>query len=93
MERLINTGKIIDKDFVKHVTFSRAVLWKNKEISLPPHVMKTIIEKKVENVVFIDVGKQKVWKAPLSKVVESSTLRVEGQEEQHYIPIEIFDKK
>jgi len=86
----MNIGAIKGKKYIKYVDFSKAVLWKDRQISLSRGAGRAIMKNNVEKIEFIDRKKGEKWSAPVSKVRASATLKQVGQEEQHYIPIEVF---
>ena len=49
----MNLGEITGDTYVKKVDFSRAVLWKTKELSLPISIFTRILKKKVRKMRFI----------------------------------------
>jgi len=89
---MINYGKIIEDTYIKYVSFSKAVLWKDRQISIHKDIAENWLPS-VKKVRFIDRAKGMTWEAPLEKIKECWILKKEGQEEQYYIPIEVFSKK
>jgi len=87
----LNTGKIENGIYIKFVDFSKAVLWKNREISINKLVAENWLDK-VRSVKFIDLKKEETWEAGVEKIKENWIFKKEGQEPQYYIPIDIFEK-
>jgi hypothetical protein len=85
-----NQGKFIGNKYVKQVEFSRAVLWKDKQISLNITITNQFKEKGVELVIFEDARKNERWTAIIDALRETKVLKTEGQEKQWYFPINIF---
>jgi len=83
----VNKGIFKPDKYIKHVSFSRAVLWKNRELSLPPSIMKKIEKEKIPLIRFIDDGKQEQWDFDTEDVVRLMMLKQVGQEKQYYFPI------
>lgn len=90
-DKKINVGVINGDVFIKHVSFSRAVLWKTKEISLPQRVIHNLNKNEVKTVVFIDVKSKERWSASMETLKRRNTFKKEGQEPQFYFPISVFD--
>lgn len=86
----INYGEIQGKVYRKYVNWNKAVLWKDRQISIHKTVGNTLALNGVEIVEFIDRNKKNKWTALLNKVKESWELKQVGQEPQYYIPIEVF---
>ena len=84
----MNYGKITGDTYRKDVDFSKAVLWKNREISLSPKILESFGGVKI--IEFYDAKKDTLWWASFEKVMEAWKLKKEGQEEQYYIPISVF---
>lgn len=89
----INTGSFNGKIYTKIVSFSKAVLWKDRQISLPVHICNRMLELGIETVIFIDRKKGEQWEASVDDLRKSKILKKEGQEPQFYFPIEIFKIK
>ena len=85
-----NPGTFIGEDYVKEVEWNKAVLWMRKEISLRPSVCNEFIKRGTKRVVFVDKTKGIKHIAEVEKLRENKHLRVVGQEEQYYFPIDIF---
>ena len=89
----INRGEITQGNYVKYCKFSNAVLWKTKEISLPPEEIERAKHYQVEHIIFIDIEKNEMRGAKLQKILDIGEYRTEGQERQLYIPIDELTKK
>ena len=87
----MNKGKVIGKKYIKYIDYSKAVIWKDRVISLNREVVDAFRE--VYKIVFIDRGKGKMYYADLKDIQECWELKKYGQEEQYYFPIEILKTK
>lgn len=87
----INKGEVINGVYIKKVSFASAVLWKDKQLSLPPDVFKKVIHCKEWR--FVDIKKGETWIFDPWKVVENAILKKEGQESQYYFPIQLAKKE
>lgn len=83
----MNLGTFTKDTYVKKVSFSKAVLWKDRELSLPKQIINKIISTGVRKIIFIDDGKGETWTFKSEKVFKSMHLKVVGQEEQYYFSI------
>lgn len=88
----MNYGKFIGDRYVKRVTFSKAVLWHSRQLSLREDIMDRIKAEKVKKIVFIDDLKREKWTFRPEKVFEKMVLKREGQESQYYFPIDLAKK-
>lgn len=88
----INRGKVINGEYVKHVSFSRAVLWMTKELSLRPVIIKTLALNEIKKLVFIDDKKKEKWTFKLEDILREGGEKTVGQEEQFYFPIHLAVK-
>lgn len=79
--------------YIKYVNWNKAVLWKDKQISLNPVIVDKFQEHKTEKVLFVDELKNKVHIALVSDLNKHGMLKKEGQEPQWYYPITIFVDK
>jgi hypothetical protein len=91
-KKKMNLGTIEEGVYIKYVSFNKAVLWKDRQISIHKDIAENWLPS-VKKVRFIDRAKGMTWEAPLEKIKECWILKKEGQEEQYYIPIEVFSKK
>lgn len=87
----MNLGSFIGDTYVKRVKFSKAVLWKSREISISPMITSQFKYKNTKYVVFEDVDKNERWRIAVDSMRSVATLKTEGQERQWYIPIEAFE--
>lgn len=85
-----NKGKFEGNKYIKRVSFSKAVLWKNKEISLPPIIVHRFKTSATTVVMFEDERKNERWSASVSELERVGQLKKEGQEPQFYYPIAAF---
>lgn len=81
------------KTYTKKVSFNKAVLWKDKQISLNRAVTVQFKKFGTETVIFIDEVKKERWTASVEKLRECATLKKEGQEPQFYFPITAFKQE
>lgn len=88
----MNKGRFIKNKYIKNVEFSRAVLWKTREISLPPYIANQFKHRKTKEIIFDDRIKGERWKASYDTLKEHHTFKKEGQEYQYYFPIDVFKK-
>lgn len=85
----INRGIFIKNNYEKQVDFSKAVLWKTREISIPPEVFYKIF-KTCKLIIFYDRKKNERWTVDVTTAFNHKVLKKEGQESQYYFPISIF---
>ena len=83
----INKGVIINGEYVKHVSFSKAVLWMTKELSLRSGIVQTLFINDIKKLVFIDDKKKEKWTFKLDDIRREGSLKQVGQETQWYFPI------
>jgi hypothetical protein len=88
----INVGHFKGDTYTKYVSFNKAVLWKTREISLAPPIARRIKKEGISKIEFIDQKKGEKWVASYEDLKSVATLKSEGQEEQFYFPIDVFDK-
>lgn len=87
---IINTGFINSKgEYEKHISFAKAVLWKDKQLSLRPDVIKEIRARGVSKLRFVDKEKGEVWVFNFYDVERNMKLKQVGQEEQFYFNIDL----
>lgn len=91
----MNLGKFdyIGGTYTKIVKFRYAVLWKDRQISLPLPIMSMIKERGITKIVFIDYGKNEKWVFDVEQVNKMGERKMVGQEPQWYFPIEMATKK
>lgn len=85
-----NAGKFEGNKYIKRVNFSKAVLWKAKEISLRTDVVSQFKIHGTEIVIFEDEQKNERWTASVSELHSAGVRKTEGQEEQFYYPTSVF---
>ena len=90
----MNLGKIdyVSKTYIKYVNFSKAVLWKDRQLSLPLPVISTIEKAGIEKIIFIDNNKNEKWMFDTKDVLQRGLQKSVGQEPQWYFPIELATK-
>lgn len=89
---MVNKGRIAQTKkyglaYYKIVTFAKAILWKTKELSLPPQSIAACEGSGVESLIFHDKKKEKAIIFQFPDILKHSKLKVVGQEEQWYFPI------
>ena len=89
----INRGVFADKQYTKYVNFNKAVLWKDRELSLPIYIIAGFNAYHTEKVVFIDRGRGEKWIFKVEDVKDKGRRKTVGQEEQYYFPIEMAKKE
>ena len=89
----INEGKFVNKNYVKSVSFSKAVLWKSRQISLNPKIVNKIKRDKCVWIIFEDWRKNEKWGILVEDFIKNAVLKTESQEKQWYINIDLFKKK
>lgn len=92
-KKKINRGKFVNQQYTKYVNFSSAVLWKDKELSLPKFILAGFRAYGTLKVVFIDRGKGEKWIFKVQDIRDKGRFKTVGQEEQWYFPIEMAKKK
>lgn len=83
----INRGAVIKGQYVKHISFSKAVLWMTRELSLRKTILITLKWNGITDLIFIDDKKKERWEFKYKDIAESGHLKQVGQEEQWYFPI------
>ncbi len=86
---MINQGKLVGVTYIKSVSFAKAVLWKDRAISLTPAIVARI-SGKAKLIVFEDAVKNERWTVSMENFLKNSTRKKVGQEEQYYCPISLF---
>lgn len=89
MNRL-NRGYQWKNDYLKFVTFNEAVLWRTKELSLTPEIANKILDKKLDNIYFVDKERNQKLKISVADFFEKSVLIQRNQEPQYYIKLTNF---
>ena len=86
----INTGRINEHgEYEKYVSFSKAVLWKDRQLSLRPLTIQLLSEKGIKTLNFIDEKKREKWVFTLQDIADYGVERRVGQEKQVYFPISL----
>lgn len=88
----INPGNFIGEKYVKRVSFSKAVLWKDKQISLNPQTVAVIKNRGIKSIVFEDHDKNQRWMMSTTTFLNNAQSKRVGQETQYYIGIGLFEK-
>lgn len=89
----VNRGYFFGDTYYKQVKFSKAVLWKDKQLSLPVDIMDRIFDQEIKRMVFKDPTKNEAWIFKTEKVKPLMIRKLVGQEVQFYFPIELATKK
>lgn len=89
MKQKVNKGRIDNGTYYKTVSFSKAVLWKDRSLSLPPDVIQAIIRENVKKMIFTDPIKLEKWVFDTDKVLKNMILKQVGQEDQYYFAIDL----
>jgi len=94
-ERLsqVNRGEFKGDTYTKKVQFSKAVLWKNRELSLRGNIIQKIKLDGIKKIIFIDAGKKERWIFDAEKVLLSMKFKTIGQEGQWYFTIDLAKKE
>lgn len=90
---MINYGVFKGETYTKKVSFSKAVLWFKRQLSLRADIMNRIKNEGIKKIVFIDDVKGEKWIFKTSKVLSKMVFQGFGQEEQYYFPIDICKKE
>lgn len=88
----INYGKFNGTTYAKYVDFSKAVLWKDRQLSIPKFVFMGMNAHNTTELRFIDRGKGEMWVFKADKIRAAGVWKQVGQEEQFYFPIELAKK-
>jgi len=89
----INKGVVAGNTYKKIISINRAVLWKDRQISIHKSVVEGWFKNKdIKHIWFEDRGKSEIWITTVALAERNWILKKEGQEPQYYIPIEIFRK-
>ena len=68
-----NIGYINKKIYYKNVSLNKAVLWKDRQISLNPSIISQLVGKKVTHIVFMDNSKEEKWTISMARFLKYST--------------------
>ncbi len=88
----INMGAIVPPYYIKFISLSSAVLWKDKSLSLRESVLKKCKSMGVKHMEFIDVKKKERWHFSITDVIKFGKVQTVGQEQQLYFPINMAFK-
>lgn len=86
----INRGFQRENNYVKKVTFDKAVIWMHKELSIPPDIVDKIKERELENIIFEDEKRNQRLTISVEAFLENAALVKRFQEVQHYIKLHHF---
>jgi len=90
---MINKGKFEGTVYKKFVSFSKAVLWKDRQLSLSLPIMAVIKKNKIATAEFIDHIKAEKWIFNTDEIIKYGKTKTVGQEPQWYFPIDIAKKE
>lgn len=93
MKNKINFGVFRGDVYIKKVVFSKAVLWKDRQLSLRADVMNRIKLEGIKKIIFIDETKGEQWTFKPEKVFADMKKKTVGQEAQYYFSIDLARKK
>lgn len=85
-----NPGTFKDDVYEKEVDWNKAVLWRDRSISLSPVITSQFKARGTTLVRFIDKIKKIRHEATVDELRANKTLKQVGQEAQFYFPISIF---
>lgn len=88
-----NTGRFVGDRYIKKVSFSKAVLWKDREISLSPAITCQFKPRGIKWIIFEDEYKNERWKVSYERAKKVAYKKKVGQEVQYYMPISVFEKE
>lgn len=88
----MNYGEFTKDSYIKKVSFSKAVLWKDRQLSLRKDVINQILGKGIRKIVFVDEVKGEKWEFKSEKVFKDMVLKTVGQESQFYFSIHLAKK-
>jgi len=88
----MNLGTIEGDRYIKYVDFNKAVLWKNRQLSITKAVWDRLQNSPVVFLEFRDRNKGN-WIFRKRDLQEQGQLKVEGQEYQMYFPIDLRIKE
>lgn len=92
-KKLINKGSFHGDIYSKYVNFSKAVLWKDRELSVPKIILIGLNAYNTKEMRFIDSEKGEMWVFNPPEVIAKGHWKVVVQEEQWYFPIDIAEKR
>jgi len=86
----INRGQRLGNDYIKFVHFDDAVLWKTKELSLPPEIVEKIKAEGLSNILFADIKRNQKLSISVENFLKNAQLIQRHQESQYYIHLSNF---
>lgn len=89
----MNYGSFSEDTYTKKVSFSKAVLWHTRQLSLRRDIIDEIKARGIKKIVFADRMKAEMWIFKPEKVFEHMELKRVGQEHQYYFPIDLAKKE
>jgi hypothetical protein len=92
-KKSVNRGKFNQDVYVKYIDFNKAVLWKDRELSVPRIVLMGMNAYNTQKMRFVDLDKKEVWIFNAPEVLAKGKWKRVGQEEQWYFPIDIASKR
>lgn len=92
MKKKVNLGRIENGVYYKNINASKAVLWKDRALSLPPKVINAITTQDVKTMIFHEVKNMERWIFRTKDVLANMKLKKVGQEEQYYFSIDLAKK-
>ena len=88
-KKKVNLGKIENGVYKKTINSSKAVLWKDRQLSLPPKVINAVTTQDVKKMIFLDVKRMERWIFNTKDVLANMELKEVGQEPQYYFSIDL----
>ena len=88
----INYGKFNGSIYAKYLDLNKAVLWKDRQLSIPKFVVIGLTANSCTEMRFIDRSKGEMWIFNPDEVMAKGEWKQVGQEEQFYFPIELAKK-
>ena len=88
-KKKVNTGRIEGEVYYKTINASKAVLWKDRQLSLPPEVINSIVTQQVKKMIFMEVKNMERWIFNTKDVLANMKLKEVGQEKQYYFSIDL----
>lgn len=83
----MNRGVIRGSKYIKYIDSNKAILWKDRELSIPLDVYEWIDNGGVTMLHFLDAKKKKGWVFDWITVKGFAYKKTVGQEKQYYFPI------
>ena len=92
-KKSFNRGKFNGDIYAKYVDFSKAVLWKDRALSVPSFVLIGMRAYNTKEMRFIDKEKGEMWVFNVDEVMSKGSFKTVGQEKQWYFPIDMAEKR